>query len=440
MNVVVDPPAVVAPAGRPPAWLLVATGVLALTILGLSVAETSYSAHWLIDEGDYVSIIGLAFIAVAGIVLYRQRRLFASLPLVFPWLLYPVITQGDQLIDNLSINPMRIVCDVLLAAIFATPVGVAVLGVEYLRKPVSVTQARRRASVLAAVLMTLEIWLAYQYLGLLMVVTLVVMIAATTVYGLWPAREGTSAAGGTENFAVAVLAVGVIASGSAYFLYKDAPGAYQGSPSFYMDPSRKELTYSLDRIAVPSRPPAMPASPAVADAAHAALTGYARTLEQMLAGYHILDRNYTYDFHNELFLRHTPLVANYRSVGLGMVNDARRLKADADRHADAVRAALPADDPLRALLDDVSGYIDSNFTREQMTEPMTLEFSKTKAGLQHSAHFYEGEGKYLGTRLLEVLRKHQAVMNAPGLQPVTQEFAAASRGIFDAYANHVVGF
>ena len=26
----------------------------------------------------------------------------------FPWLLYPVITQGDQIIDNLSINPMRV--------------------------------------------------------------------------------------------------------------------------------------------------------------------------------------------------------------------------------------------------------------------------------------------------------------------------------------------
>ena len=77
MNAAVDAPTASAPrARRPPAWLLVATGVLALTILGLSVAETSYSAHWLIDEGDYVSLIGLAFIAGAGVVLYRQQRLF----------------------------------------------------------------------------------------------------------------------------------------------------------------------------------------------------------------------------------------------------------------------------------------------------------------------------------------------------------------------------
>lgn len=439
MNVALDDPATIT-RSRPPAWLLVATGILALTILGLSVAETSYSAHWLIDEGDYVSVIGLAFIAVAGLVLYRQQRLFASLPLVFPWLLYPVITQGDQLIDNMSINTMRVVCDVLLAAIFATPVGVAVLGVEYVRKPVPGALARRRAAALAAVLMTLEIWLAYKYLGALMVVTLVVMILAVVIYGLWPEREGSSLVGGTERFALVVLVIGVLASGAAYFLYKDAPGAYQGSPSFYMDPSRKELTYPLDRVAVPSRAPALPASPADIDAAHAALTGYARTLEQILAGYHVLDRNYTYDFHNELFLRHTPLVPNYRAVGLGMVRDARRLKADADRHAEAAKASLATDDPLRALLDDVSGYIDSNFTREQTTETMTAAFEKTKAGLQHSAHFYEGEGKYLGARLLDVVQKHQAVMNAPALLPVTQEFAATSRSIFDAYANHVVGF
>jgi len=229
----------------------------------------------------------------------------------------------------------------------------------------------------------------------------------------------------------------VLASGGAYFIYKDAPGAYQGSPSFYMDPSRQDLVYSLDRVKVPARPPEVPASPAEA---RAALNGYADTLNKLLAGYHVLDRNYTYDFHNELFLRHTPLVANYRAVGLGMIEEAKRMKADADRHADAARRSLAADDPLRALLDDVSGYIDSDFARERGTQPMTAEFAKTKAGLQHAAHFYEGEGKYLGIRLVDVLQKHRAVLDAPALRPVTGEFAAASRAIFDAYANHVVGF
>ena len=434
---VIDPPVAAAQTRRPPAWLLIATGVLALTILGLSVAETSYSAHWLIDQGDYVSIIGLVFIAGAGIVLYRQERLFVSLPLVFPWLLYPVITQGDQLIDNMSITTMRVVCDVLLAAIFATPVGVAVLGLEYAWKPAPAARSRRRGALAAAALMALEIWLAVQYLGMLMVVTLAVMIAVTLAYGAWPQRGESSAVRGTERFALAVLIAGVLASGAAYFIYKDAPGAYQGSPSFYMDPGRQDLVYSLDRVKVPPRAPEAPASAAEA---HAALTGYADTLNKLLAGYHVLDRNYTYDFHNELFLRHTPLVANYRAVGLGMIDDAKRMKADADLHADAARRSLAADDPLRALLYDVSGYIDSDFARERGTEAMTAEFEKTKAGLQHAAHFYEGEGKYLGIRLVDVLQKHRAVLDAPALRPVTGEFAAASRAIFDAYANHVVGF
>jgi len=445
---------------RPPAWLLVATGVLALTILGLSVAETSYSAHWLIDEGDYVSIIGLGFIAGAGVVLYRQGRLFASLPLVFPWLLYPVITQGDQLIDNMSINTMRVVCHVLLAAIFATPVAVIVLGAGYVLAPAPGAPAVRRAwtlffpglrplaegrsregaALLGAALMAMEMWLADQYLGTLMIVTLIVMILPLLLYGSLAGPDPAAVAAGharSERLAAALMVVGVAVSAAAYFGYKGAPGAYQGSPSFFMDPSRKELTYALDRVAVPSRPPSAPASP---DEARAALTGYGRTLEKMLEGFHILDRNYTYDFHNELFLRHTPLVPNYRAAGLTLVADARRLEADAGAHAEAARMGLAPDDPLRALIDDVGGYVEASFTRAAIGEQMTGQFEKTKAGLQHAAHFWEGEGKYLGTRLQDVVRKHQAVIDAPALAPVTREFAATSRAIFDAYANHVVGF
>src|SRR3954470_21558419 len=95
---------------RPPAGLLIATGVLAVTILVLAVAETNLKAHYLIDQGEYISVFGLIFIAGASVYLYRSRRLLVSLPLVFPWVLYPVITQGDEIIDNLSINPMRIIC------------------------------------------------------------------------------------------------------------------------------------------------------------------------------------------------------------------------------------------------------------------------------------------------------------------------------------------
>jgi len=36
---------------RPPFWLIVCTGVLALTILALAVAETDLKAHYLFDQG-----------------------------------------------------------------------------------------------------------------------------------------------------------------------------------------------------------------------------------------------------------------------------------------------------------------------------------------------------------------------------------------------------
>jgi hypothetical protein len=83
-------------------WLIAATGMLALTILALAVAETNLRAHYLIDQGEYISMFGLAFILVAGLYLYSRARLFASLWLIFPWLLYPVVTQGDQIIDHLD--------------------------------------------------------------------------------------------------------------------------------------------------------------------------------------------------------------------------------------------------------------------------------------------------------------------------------------------------
>ena len=84
------------------AVLLLAAGCLAM-----AVAETSLWMHYLIDAGESISLAGVAFMLVAGIYLYRRGRLLVSLPLAIPWLLFPVITQGDQIIDNLSIDWMR---------------------------------------------------------------------------------------------------------------------------------------------------------------------------------------------------------------------------------------------------------------------------------------------------------------------------------------------
>ena len=75
----------------PPRWLVVATGLIAVCCLAMAVAETNLWMHYLIDDGEYVSLVGLAFVSVAGVHLHRSRRLLASLPLIVPWLLFPVI-------------------------------------------------------------------------------------------------------------------------------------------------------------------------------------------------------------------------------------------------------------------------------------------------------------------------------------------------------------
>ncbi len=444
---------------KPPAWLVAATGALAVSCLVLAIAETNLWAHYLIGQGKILGLLGLGFILIAGLHLFRQGRLLVSLPLVFPWLLYPVITQGDQIIDNFSINPMRIICQVLLAAIFAMPAGAVVLAARYALapkpgapivcrrwtawfpglRPLAEGRIREGTGLLAAALMAAEIWVADCFLGKLMVGTLVGMILVTLVYASWTTSPGifrlTAAAG--ERAAVVVLAAGVAASLGVHFYFQDRPGAYQGSPSTYMAPGQKENRYDIGRIAAPSRAPGLPAA---AQSAQEALTEYGRTFERLLAGYHILDRNYTYDFHNHLFLRYTPLVANYRAAGLEKVEEARRLGAEADARGAAARAQLAADDPLGALLDELRAYTAYNFDRAPVLERMSAGFERTPAGLQHAAHLYEGECKELGTRLKDILIKHHAVLESPATAPVTREFSSMSEAVYDAYAEHVVGF
>jgi hypothetical protein len=440
-------------------WLIAATGVLALIILALAVAETNLRAHYLIDGGEYLSMFGLLFILAAGVFLYTRDRLFASLWLVFPWLLYPIITQGDQLIDNLSINPMRAICHVLLAAIFATPVAVIVLAARYLLapkpgrpvvrrrwtaffpglRPLAEGRLRDGTVALAVALLVAEMWLADQYLGTLMIVTLIVLVIGVLLYGsLASDRPDASAARvRNERIALIVLLAGVGLSAAGFFGYKNRTGAYQGSPAAFMDPKQPESGYPLDRVPVPGRSPAMPAAPAPVQSA---LIAYARSLDKIMAGYHIVDRNYTYEFHNYLFMRHTPLLANYRTVALQMVAEARRLRDAADLQATDARATLADDDPLAALLDDVRGYVAFIFDRAPTLERMSSEFEQTPAGLQHAAHLYEGENKFLGTRLQDILVKHRAVIESAAVAPVTREFVATSRSIHEAYAHHVVGF
>ena len=87
----------------------------------MAVAETNLWLHYLIDAGESISLVGAGVHFLAGLYLYKRGRLLVSLPLALPWLLFPVITQGDQIIDNLSINWMRLISHVLLARCSGCP-------------------------------------------------------------------------------------------------------------------------------------------------------------------------------------------------------------------------------------------------------------------------------------------------------------------------------
>jgi hypothetical protein len=442
---------------RPPAWLIVATGLLGAAILAMAVAETNLWMHYLIDAGESFSLAGLAFMLGAGVYLYRQRRLMVSLPLAVPWLLFPVITQGDQIIDNLSIGWMQFVCHVLLAIIFGTPVAIVVLAVRYVISPrppgaripgwfavvpgcpqFASGRTREGVAFLSAFLLVLEIWVADRFLGLLMVVTLIAMIAGVLIYGSVPiSGSDTDRQRRSEKVALTLLLIGVVLSIGLFFGYKNRPGAYQGSPSYFMDPSQKGSMFALDRITVPAGDPVAPLNPA---ATRDVLTRYAQSFEQLLSGYYILDRNYNYDFHNHLFLRSTPLLPDYRRVGVDKTHEAVQMRLTADAAFDAIAPSLPVTEPLGALAHDVRAYAAFTFDRVPTLERMTTEFVRTDAGLQHATHLYEGEGKVLGVQLNEILKKHARVLSSPATAPVTSEFATVCGRVYQKYADRIVGF
>jgi hypothetical protein len=153
-----------------------------------------------------------------------------------------------------------------------------------------------------------------------------------------------------------------------------------------------------------------------------------------------MDRNYNYWFHNELFLRNTPVLPGFRDASLARIAAARERAAAADARLGIVRADLAADHPLRALADEAAAYVHFNLRRAAILERMTAGFQQTKAGLQHATHLYEGEGKAIGALLAEVLAKHQRALDDPSLAPVAAGFVAAANRIREAYANRIVGF
>ncbi|HUQ89648.1 MAG TPA: hypothetical protein VM096_18945 [Vicinamibacterales bacterium] len=413
---------------RPPLWLVIATAAMAIVLLAMSVGETSLKGQYLIDQGEYLSLVGLVFILVAGLYLHKQGKLVASLPLVFPWLLYPVITQGDQIIDNLSITWMRIVVHVLLAAIFAMPVAVVVYAARWLMK---LSPAASRNLTIA--LLALELVLAQMFLGWLMIGTLIVMIALVWIYGGRTGAGDDRSRARRSAVALAVLIGGVIGSGALYLGFKNRPGAYQGSPSFYMDPSRPGSGF-VSAVRIPIGAIELPDG----NQLQSALTMYGASLQKLLDGYYVLDRNYNYHFHNELFVRSTPLLPNYRSVGLGLIDKAREKRQQGD--AAAAGLVLGESNPLNAFFSDLRSFVAYNFERAATLERMSAEFETTKAGLQHATHIYEGEGKYLGVQLGALIEKHRAVLSSSAATPAVADFITTARAIEEKYANRIVGF
>jgi hypothetical protein len=176
------------------------------------------------------------------------------------------------------------------------------------------------------------------------------------------------------------------------------------------------------------------------EALRTALTGYGRTLRRLVDGYYTLDRNYTWDFHNALFVRQTPLLPNYRVAGLQKIGEAHVIRLQADQDAAVARAGVASNTPLAALLDETQAYVAFNFDRAARLESMSAEFEKTPAGLQHAAHIYEGEGKVLTMVLSDILTTHRQAIDLPGQDAVVGEFTTQARELIAAYANRIVGF
>ena len=447
---------------RPPAWLIWSTAALTLACLGMAVTETSQWGHYLIDKGEVISLAGLAFILAGGVVLYRQQRLRVSLPFALPWLLYPVITQGDQIIDNLSITAMQVICQILLTLIFWVPIAVLVLAAKFGLQPkagkatlshttrswtalvpgqrwIEHGRVREGSAVMTIALLTLEVWVAYRLLGAYMVATLIALILIV-LWRLVHGRDKDASAGWvrSEGAALVILLVGVAVSFGLYVGYKNRPGAYQGSPSYLFDPSQAGAGYKIDAIAVPPLTSG-PSGEASIDAGRL-LRGYAEVLQELTDGYYILDRNYTWHFHNVLFARSWPILPNFRAVALDKIAAARAHASTLAASSARVHAQLAESPAILALVDEMEAFLKFNFDRAALLETMSAKFIETNDGLQHAAHIYEGEGKLVGLQLGDILKKHHAALSAPSLDPVLAEFKRITSAIFEAYKDRVVGF
>ena len=420
----------------PPRWFVVATVVLTTLMLYMAVAETTAWSHYFIDQGEYIALIGLGVVALTGGYLYFRQRLKPSLPLFLPWFLYPVITQGDQLIDNMTINQMRVAVHLILALMFAAPVAVLVLGARQLLTPGAEPRPPRwwtglfpglrliergktseGVLLLTLALLLIELWVAQLYLGTLMVVTLATMGICVLFIGSFaltrPSDKRPRFVGiGGERLALGALVTGLVLSFGLYLVYKNLPTSQQGTVAHSQ--SVEEGVYGLDHLLVPVDNPQVPGAEA-ADHVRQVLADYSRAIDGLFRAYYILDRNYNYWFHNELFMRNTPVLPEFRRLALERIAEMRKLATATTAHLEEIEPLLPADGGVAAFLHEIHNFVEHNFERSAKLARMSAEFEMTRAGLQHATHLYEGEAKRLGLGLMEVLAKHRAVTESGGI-------------------------
>ena len=420
-----------------PRWLILTTIIFTLLILLMAVAETNLWMHFLVDRGENVSIAGAVFISAVGICLYRQGRLKASLQLFIPWLLYPVLTQGDQLIDNLTINQMRLVCHAILGIIFAAPAIVLILALQHFAPAASPQQTRKRQWLIALAMLIVEMWIAFLFLGVYMIATLILMSVLFALYMI-STRGASERVRFTERGALILMSAGVVISIGLFLGFKNRPGAYQGSPAAFMDAAQRDAIYDVRRIAVASGP-VDEMSPVLSAEIQAVCAGYGEVLKGLVHAYWLMDRNYNYWFHNELFWRATPIVENFRSTALDEISRLRRLVEVTDKRAADLLQQLRPGSATAALIQEEQSFVAYNLRRAALLEQMSAGFEKTKAGLQHATHLYEGEGKMVDVLFSRIVDKHKAALSASTLV-AADPFVQSSRQVHQTYSNRIVGF
>ena len=421
----------------PPLGLLIPTAILAIALLAMAFAETSLIGHFLVDRGERLSLLGLCFACGYALVLYRRKRLKQSLPLMAPWLLYPLITQADQLIDNLAIGQMRLISHLFLALLFALPI---VCLAQFLSRSRTFRVGREAMATVLGCCLLVEAWLAHRFIGEIMIALVVVGgIATLLTLELAGRRSIRPSSALTERTAFgATLAAASIAAG-AFFLFSALPGSYQGSPHYYHDPTHPRGLYDLSLVS-----PGLPLNPReygdLLEPASRWLAEAGRAFESLLGAYYSLDRSYNTSFHNALFLRKDPFNPDFRVRALAVIEDIRGRGLSLLESERTLLMDLPKGSALATLIEDTAGFLDYSLERAAILETETARFERTEAGLQHATHMYEGEGKVLGEVLADLVSKHHE-----GLQPLGEDkhldsFLSSVDAVRSAYADRIVGF